>query len=134
MRTASSACRTCRADASASEYTATVRMPILCAVRKMRQAISPRLATRRLRNRFAMLVARMYRRRLHAEEAEARVLFGRVASGSERQRENAPRLERIDHSVVPESRGGVVRMALALVLLANGLLESLLFLRRPTAA
>ena len=41
-----SAIRTCRASASASEWTAMVRIPIARAVRKTRQAISPRLATR----------------------------------------------------------------------------------------
>ncbi len=44
-RTAVSASRTCRAPASASEYTATVEMPSSRQVRKIRQAISPRLAT-----------------------------------------------------------------------------------------
>ena len=48
VRSASSASRTWRAVASASEYTAIVRIPRRRAVRKMRQAISPRLATRRL--------------------------------------------------------------------------------------
>src|SRR5579863_4874419 len=107
-------------------------MPILRAVRKMRQAISPRLATRRLRIRFAMRVTRMWP--LHAEEAETRVLCGRVAHRGEREREDAARLERVDHAIVPEPRGGVVGMALALVLLADRLFESLLLRRRPTAA
>src|SRR5664280_745286 len=44
MCTASSARRTWRAFASASEYTATVAMPIFRAVLMTRQAISPRLA------------------------------------------------------------------------------------------
>ena len=46
MQTASSASSTCRAFLSASEYTATVWMPILRAVLMTRQAISPRLAIR----------------------------------------------------------------------------------------
>src|SRR4029453_14197869 len=46
MATASSASSTWRALASASEYTATVRIPIRCAVFITRQAISPRLAIR----------------------------------------------------------------------------------------
>src|SRR5258706_13890294 len=46
MHSASSAKRTCRASRSASEYTATVAIPIARAVRMMRQAISPRLAIR----------------------------------------------------------------------------------------
>src|SRR5690349_5912549 len=46
MRTASSANATCCALASASEYTATVAIPSLRAVRITRQAISPRFAIR----------------------------------------------------------------------------------------
>src|SRR5688572_9280494 len=46
MRTASSAMRTCSASASASEWTATVAIPILRAVLMTRQAISPRFAIR----------------------------------------------------------------------------------------
>src|SRR5262249_24221351 len=48
-RTASSAARTNGACRSASEYTATVPMPIARPVRITRRAISPRLATRILR-------------------------------------------------------------------------------------
>src|SRR4249920_3762787 len=50
MRTASSAIATCGACASASEWTATVAIPIRRAVRITRQAISPRLAIRSLAN------------------------------------------------------------------------------------
>ena len=50
MDTASSASRTCRAFASASEWTATVRIPSRRAVRMTRQAISPRFAMRILVN------------------------------------------------------------------------------------
>src|SRR5262249_26064537 len=46
MATAVSAIATCRASLSASEKTATVSIPILRAVLMIRQAISPRLATR----------------------------------------------------------------------------------------
>jgi hypothetical protein len=46
MNTASSASSTWRASRSASEYTATVAMPIFFAVLMTRQAISPRLAIR----------------------------------------------------------------------------------------
>ena len=46
MQTLSSASSTCRAFLSASEYTATVRIPILRAVLMTRHAISPRLAIR----------------------------------------------------------------------------------------
>ena len=46
MHTASSAKRTCSASASASEWTATVRMPSSRQARMTRRAISPRLAMR----------------------------------------------------------------------------------------
>src|SRR6185437_2999423 len=130
MRTASSASRTCRAEESASEYTAIVRMPMRRAVRKMRQAISPRLATRRLRIIFIVVLPSP----LHAEEAEARLFLRRVVHRGKRETENAARLERIDHPVVPESRRGVIGMTLALVLLADGPLEGFLFFRRPVAS
>src|SRR6476659_5376722 len=47
MQIASSARRTCIASVSAVECTATVSMPISCAARWMRSAISPRLAISR---------------------------------------------------------------------------------------
>src|SRR5215210_7963801 len=47
MHTAWSARRTCIASASAVEWTATVSIPISCAARWMRSAISPRLAMSR---------------------------------------------------------------------------------------
>src|SRR5260221_4274481 len=48
MRTASSACVTCAEYRSASEKTATERISRRLSVRKIRQAISPRFATRTL--------------------------------------------------------------------------------------
>jgi len=53
IATASSASRTCLASASASEWTATVLMPMALAVRITRQAISPRLAMSSLANMAA---------------------------------------------------------------------------------
>src|SRR4051794_23185160 len=50
MQTLSSASRTCMASASAVECTATVAMPSSLAARRMRSAISPRLAIRILSN------------------------------------------------------------------------------------
>src|SRR5690349_20181221 len=50
MQTLSSASRTCMASASAVECTATVAMPSSLAARRMRSAISPRLAMRILSN------------------------------------------------------------------------------------
>src|SRR6185369_2478338 len=55
MRRASSASATWRAPRSASEYTATVRMPMSRAAAITRQAISPRLAMRTLRNTLLLL-------------------------------------------------------------------------------
>jgi len=50
IRAASSAMRTCSEVRSASEYTATLAIPISRRVRITRTAISPRLAIRILRN------------------------------------------------------------------------------------
>jgi hypothetical protein len=50
MQTLSSARRTCMASASAVEWTATVWMPISRQARRMRSAISPRLAIRTFSN------------------------------------------------------------------------------------
>src|SRR5258705_1687689 len=50
MHTLSSARRTCMASASAVECTATVAMPSSLQARRMRRAISPRLAIRILSN------------------------------------------------------------------------------------
>src|SRR4051812_32058584 len=59
MCTASSASSTWRASRSASEYTATVLMPILRAVWMTRQAISPRLAIRIFSNMAVSLALRL---------------------------------------------------------------------------
>src|SRR6478672_5711697 len=61
----------------------------------------------------------------HAEHAEARLLPGCVVGGGERQAQHAARVGRVDHAVVPEPRGGVVGVALLLVLLADRALEGL---------
>ena len=68
----------------------------------------------------------------HAEDAELRRRDRRVERRRQRQAEHAARLRRIDDAVVPQPRGGVVRMALRLVLRADRRLERLLFLRRST--
>src|SRR5688572_7259274 len=54
MQTLSSARRTCMASASAVECTATVAMPSSLQARRMRSAISPRLAMRILSNIAAL--------------------------------------------------------------------------------
>src|SRR6185437_12769974 len=70
----------------------------------------------------------------HPEHAEPRVLDGRVEGRREAQGEHAARVHRIDHAVVPEAGGGVVGMALALVLLADRRLEGLFLGGRPLPA
>src|SRR5690348_11467042 len=55
----------------------------------------------------------------HAEDAERRLGDRRVERGREAEREDAPRVERVDDPVVPEPRGGVVRAPLAVVGLAD---------------
>src|SRR5580692_3157327 len=54
MQTVSSASRACRALRSASEYTATEAMPSRRSVRRMRQAMAPRLAINTLSNTRAL--------------------------------------------------------------------------------
>src|ERR1700738_3235772 len=125
MRTASSPSSAWRPPASASENTAMVRTPNRRAVRKIRQAISPRLATRRL------LITAPSDLALHPEHAKVRRLLRRVAHRRERQPQYAPRFDGIDHAIVPQPRRKIIGMSLALVLLANRLLECLLVRRRP---
>src|SRR6185369_9747215 len=60
MRRASSASAVWRAPRSASEYTATVRMPMARAAAITRQAISPRLAMRILRNTLFLRPLRLH--------------------------------------------------------------------------
>src|SRR3954467_9979117 len=69
----------------------------------------------------------------HAEDAEVRRLLGRVARHREREAEDAARVRRVDDAIVPEARGGVIGVALALVLLADRRLELLLLVLRPGA-
>src|SRR5690348_7749067 len=66
MQTASSAWRTWRESSSADEYTATVASPSSRQARTIRSAISPRLATRTLRNRVGL-------GRLESDDVLARV-------------------------------------------------------------
>src|SRR5215510_2625604 len=70
----------------------------------------------------------------HAEDAEARLGYGLFEAERETQRETAARVDGIDDAVVPEPRGGVVRIALFFVLLADRRLECGLFLGAPRAA
>src|SRR6185369_716660 len=67
----------------------------------------------------------------HTEDAEARLLDGRIKSRGQAEAQHPPAVGRRDDAVVPEPRAGVIGMALALILGADGGLEGLLFLRRP---
>src|SRR5687767_1346724 len=58
--------------------------------------------------------------RLHPEDAVADVVERRARARAERQAEDVTGVARVDHAVVPQPRGGVVRVALALVLLPQG--------------
>src|SRR5438552_14604369 len=72
--------------------------------------------------------------RSHPEDAE----FGRadrlVHRCREAQRQRHARVDRVEDAVVPQPRRGVVGMALAVVLLADRLLEGLFLFLRPLAA
>src|SRR5258708_4244349 len=82
----------------------------------MRQTISPRLAMSKRRIMTAS----------HAEHAEARRIGFLSAGQSQGQSEDAPRVLRIDDAIIPQPCRGVIRMTLALELLANRRLEFLL--------
>src|SRR5436305_13906297 len=81
MQTDSSARRTCMASASAVECTATVAMPSSFAARRMRSAISPRLAIRILSN--------MPGRRRSLDHEERLAGFHRLAVLDEDRRDGA---------------------------------------------
>src|SRR5512143_1215246 len=102
MATASSASRTWRAFASASEWTATVRIPRRRAVRMTRQAISPRFAIRIFSNMGSS----------HPEDAEARLGDRGVQGGGEGEPEHPARLGRVHDPVVPQPGGRVVGVTL----------------------
>src|SRR6185295_5526573 len=70
----------------------------------------------------------------HPEDAEARLRNGLFERQRQPQREAAARVDRIDDAIVPQPRGGVIRITLLLVLLADRGLEGRLFFRAPGAA
>src|SRR3712207_5142902 len=99
-----------------------------------RQAISPRFAIRTLENIPLILVQRGATSCTpisHPEHAERGGLDRRVERGRDAEREHAAGIDRIDHAVVPEPGGGVIRMPLRFVLLADGGLELLFRLGWP---
>src|SRR5690348_18316251 len=89
-------------------------MPMRRAVRMTRQPISPRLAIRIFSNMGS-----------HAEDTETGRLDGRVQGGGQRQAQDQARIGWVDHAVIPQTRTGIVRMSLRLVLGANGRFEFL---------
>src|SRR5918993_3883212 len=93
----------------------------------MRTAISPRLATRTLPKVVGFTGS-------HPEDAVGRRGHRRVRGDREPHTEDAARVDRVDHAVVPQPRGGVVGRALALVLVADRRRERLLLGGRPRAA
>src|SRR4051794_41898920 len=90
-------------------------------VRFTRTAISPRLATRTVSNI----------RSSHPEDAVAELAQRRVGARGEGEPEHGAGLRGIDHTVVPEAGGGVVRGALVLLLLAAQRPGRLFLLRPP---
>src|SRR5882724_13232859 len=93
-------------------------------VRMTRTAISPRFAIRTLLNTRAS----------HPEDAVASGVERGVCRHGQGQAEHPAGVGGVDDPVVPEPRCRVVRVALRLVLVADGLLERLFLLRRPVAA
>src|SRR5437762_12488151 len=72
--------------------------------------------------------------RLHPEHPEPRPSYRRVQRRRERQRQHAPRLARQNNTVVPQARGGVIRIAFVFVLLTDRRLEGVLVGGRPGLA
>src|SRR5260221_14477860 len=113
MRRASSASATWRAPRSASEYTATERMPMARAAAIPRQAISPRLAMRILRNTLLLLLRRLDAHRLEIlhpgglaflqERGDALPALGRDADLGDALRGVG------DHGIVQRARGNAAQ-------------------------
>src|SRR3954465_5007075 len=110
-------------------------MPIVRSVRITRTAISPRLATSTVSNiRSSPGTFGAESPESHPEDAVAERAQRRVGARREGEPEHGAGLRGIDDAVVPEAGGGVVRVALVLVLLADRRLERLFLLRRPLPA
>src|SRR4051795_10374020 len=110
-------------------------MPIVRSVRITRTAISPRLATSTVSNiRSSPGTSGAESPESHPEDAVSELAQRRVGARREGEPQHGAGLRGIDHAVVPEAGGGVVRVSLVLVLLADRRLERLLLLRRPLLA
>ena len=138
MGTATSASRVCSAPASASLCTATERMPISRSVRITRTAISPRLATRTVSNIAAHLSPIPALMAMSAGFTCGRRHSRPPPTGRSRtpkgEAEHGAGLRGVDHAVVPQAGGGVVGVALRLVLVADRGLERLFVLGGPLLA
>src|SRR5512145_661823 len=152
IRNARSAARTWGAPRSASEYTATVLRPRSLAARMMRSAISPRFATSSVEiglgvgltaaspvagTPFVRTPAQRAPQSScfsHPEDAVRRRGDRGVGGGCEAHAEDPAGVDRVDHPVVPQAGGRVVRRALLLVLLTDRRLERLLVVGGPLAA
>src|SRR4051812_1300782 len=129
-RTASSASRTNGALSSASEKTATVPTPMARAVRMIRRAISPRLATSSLVT-FGMSARGLS---LHPEDAEASASLHDVAMDSrQRDPKDAARVAWVDDAVVVHLAGDEegVRLSFDLLFDRSALLGVGLFIELP---
>src|SRR3954471_18939392 len=98
--------------------------------RMTRTAISPRLATRTVLNIPSLRSPKVSKILVvvipsHPEDAVGDRFQWRLGDHRERQSNNGSGVGRIDHAVVPQPCGGVVRVALVLVLLADRGLEGL---------
>src|SRR5579875_373129 len=71
---------------------------------------------------------------LHPEDAEVRRRDRSIKARRDRHRQNPARVFGIDDAVIPQSRAGVIRMALGLVLPANSGLETPLLRLGPGSA
>src|SRR4051812_33291339 len=116
-------------------------MPIARSVRITRTAISPRLATSTVSNTISALLGAFARKsswvpssRSHPEDAVAELAQRRVGARRQGQPQHGAGLRGVDHAVVPQAGGGVVGVALVLVLLPDRHLERLLVLGRPFLA
>src|SRR3954465_1135600 len=110
-------------------------MPIVRSVRITRTAISPRLATSTVSNiRSSPGTFGAESPQSHSEDAVTQLAERRVRARREGETEHGAGLRRVDDAVVPEAGGGVVRVALVFVLVADRRLERLFLLGRPLLA
>ena len=100
------------------------RIPRRCAVRAIRQAISPRLAMSRRSSRIAPCP-------LHPEDAETGRRDRCIQTRRQPQRQDLPGIGRIDDAVIPQPRRGVVGVSLPVILFANRRRELRFFLGAP---